>query len=280
LAIILIGVGSAAIEVLAAYQSLLRVTIPAGIIVLGLFLLILTVFGFVGVFKKSSKIFTWYLLLLLFLIIIQFGIGGGAYSYRNSIPTRIQTAWNDLSNNDKNKIQIQFSCCGYSNYTDSPGSNCWANATTNGTTSTGSGTTGLPMTTGLNATSGTTATTSAGFNGTTATSGSGVPTGRPTTTGSVTTGGITTTEAPPGKRDEEDYEEDILVRGMFELYANRTSVPGCGQEMMTTLQHQLTVVATVGIVFAVLQLAAFLCGGVLFLWLRLTKQFSQLDEEY
>jgi len=138
-----------------------------------------------------------------------------------------------------------------------------------------------------NSTSGTTATTSipatTGLNGsTTATSGSGVPTttgGLPTTTGAVTTTGAGTTGAATGKRNQGNYEE-VYVRGMFELYANRTSLPGCGQEMMTTLQHELTVVATVGIVFAVLQLAAFLCGGVLFLWLRLTKQFSQLDEEY
>jgi len=293
LAIILIGVGSAAIEVLATYQSILRVTIPAGIIVVGVFLMILTVFGFVGVFKKSSKIFTWYLLLLLFLIIIQFGIGGGAYSYRNSIPSKMRQIWDNFSNSDRNRLQTQFNCCGYTNYTDLPGSNCFTNGTnstsgnttgsTTGYFSTGStGTTGPVNTTGSTGSTGTT-----GPVNTTGSTGSTGTTGPVNTTGSTGTTGTTGTTGSTGsvttgarKREEGEGFQEFGEFTLERSAVNGTLLPGCGYKLMSSLQNQLTVVATVGIIFAVLQLAAFIFGGVLFLWLRLTKQFSQLDEEY
>jgi len=263
LSIILIAIGGGAIQALKHYSSLgLKISVPAGAITIGVFLLLITILGFVAVSKKSSKIFTWYLVLLLILIICQFGIGGGAYSWRDQIPTKVHQSWVELNNHDKNNLQYSFTCCGFDNWNDSAGSNCWLNNTqTNSTggSTTGGSTTG-PATTGP------------------------VTTGPVTTgtTGSVTTGSVTTGNET--LRDIEEDEEFQSVRGILttdqDPMPNPSSLPGCKSKLVTSLQKNLYSVATAGVVFAVIQLAAFICGVLLFMWLRLTKQFSTLEEDY
>jgi len=100
--------------------------------------------GLIGIYKKNAKLFAAYLFILFLLIICQFGVGGGAYTWRNQIPGEIQAAWRSLSDRDRNSIQQQLLCCGWWNNTDAEGSNC--NSTATGLATTGMVTTGMATT--------------------------------------------------------------------------------------------------------------------------------------
>jgi len=132
-AVLLIALGAVAVRELNAYSQLAKVSIPAGLIVLGVILLIIIILGLVGSFKKDSKVLLAYFLLLFIFIICQFGVGGGAYSYRATIPQRLDTAWGAISDLNRNNFQQSFNCCGWSNVYDQPGSIC-PNGTFNSTT--------------------------------------------------------------------------------------------------------------------------------------------------
>jgi len=90
-----------------------------------------------------------YFVLLFLFIICEFGVGGGSYALRSSIPGTLDRGWEALNDGDRNNLQNYFGCCGWANMTDSAGSNC--NTTSNHHNSTG--TTGMvatgALTTGL-----------------------------------------------------------------------------------------------------------------------------------
>jgi len=138
-AILLIVVGAVSVRELKNYSTNARVSIPSGLIVLGFLLLVIIFLGLYGSFKKNTKFLAAYFLLLLIFVICEFGVGGGSYALRGSIPEQLEKSWNDyISDVDKNNIQIAFGCCGWSNTTDSPGSNCAVppnNSTVNSTSS-------------------------------------------------------------------------------------------------------------------------------------------------
>jgi len=134
-AILLIVLGGVAVKELSAYSFFAKITIPAGLIVLGVFLLFIILLGVFGSFKKSTKLLAAYFALLFIFIICEFGVGGGSYTMKDKIPTTLQTGWASLADVNLNNIQTQWQCCGWLNPTDHPGSNCWSyNTTTNPTT--------------------------------------------------------------------------------------------------------------------------------------------------
>eukprot|EP01115_Flamella_aegyptia_P007831 TRINITY_DN3249_c0_g1_i1.p1 TRINITY_DN3249_c0_g1~~TRINITY_DN3249_c0_g1_i1.p1 ORF type:complete len:219 (+),score=81.85 TRINITY_DN3249_c0_g1_i1:93-749(+) len=132
-AILLIAFGSAALTQLKELGTVYKVTIPAGIIVIGVFMLIIPILGFVGVFQNKHQVIIAYSVILFIFVIIQFGVAGGAYSMRDQVPTKIESGWASLDPEDRNNIENRFNCCGYFNYTDAPGPTC-LEMSNNGTT--------------------------------------------------------------------------------------------------------------------------------------------------
>jgi len=131
-AVLLVALGGIGLRNLKAYESFYKTTIPAGLLTLGVILLVIIAIGLAGSWAKSTKLLLLYFLLLLLLIICEFGVGGGAYAIRGQIPTTLASQWSKLSDNDKNALQAAYNCCGWQSASDSPGSSCsnYTNSTT------------------------------------------------------------------------------------------------------------------------------------------------------
>jgi len=143
-ALLLIVLGGIAVKDLNQYSFVTKVSIPAGLIVLGFILLVIIVLGLYGSFKKSTKFLGAYFILLFVFIICEFGVGGGAYTLRSQIPTTLENSWAHLNDLDRNNLQQYFNCCGWFNATDEPGSFCiQPNATTSNSSVTSGMTTGM-----------------------------------------------------------------------------------------------------------------------------------------
>jgi len=123
-ALLLIVLGGIAVKELNQFSFVTKVSIPAGLIVLGLLLLIIIFLGLYGSFRKSTKFLAAYFILLFIFIICEFGVGGGSYALRSHIPTTLENGWAGLSDVDRNQLQYDFGCCGWFNTTDYAGSNC------------------------------------------------------------------------------------------------------------------------------------------------------------
>jgi len=148
-AILLIAIGGAAIKALSKYDFFYKNSIPSGLVVLGVFMIIVVVLGFVGMKKKHKGMLIAYLVLMLILIICEFGVGGGAIALRNDLPSTLQVTWDNSTDENRNVFQKDFVCCGWENPDDFPGSNCFIPANNTDTnTTTGGSTTGAPSTTG------------------------------------------------------------------------------------------------------------------------------------
>jgi len=132
-AILLVVLGAVAVRALQSYSELTKVSIPAGLIVLGLLLLFIIFLGLYGSFKKNTKFLAAYFVLLFIFIICEFGVGGGSYALRSQVPQRLENSWALIPDQDRNNFQNSFGCCGWSSVTDNPGSNCVSNTTTNHT---------------------------------------------------------------------------------------------------------------------------------------------------
>jgi len=287
LSVILIGVGSGGIQTLSGYDTILKVTVPAGVIVLGVFLLVSTILGLVGIYQKNGKVFAAYLFILFILIICQFGVGGGAYTWRSQIPSQIESGWRGLSDSDRNVVQQLYYCCGWWNNTDAEGSNC------NGTTiylTTSMGTTGIATTmigTTAIATTGI-ATTSIGTTAiaTTLVPTTLVPTTEIATTSIATTGIATTSIATTGiattgtpSPPAQIKRQDVIVTTGF-VPVNSTDQP-CGPLVIQSAQTALSYVGAVEVAFAVLQLVGLITGFSLAVWILIQsgkQKFNRLEE--
>lgn len=124
-ALLLIVLGSVAIKELKEYSFVMKVSIPAGLIVLGIFLLAIIALGIAGSFKKSTKLLGAYFILLFIFIICEFGVGGGAYGFRDKIPDEASASWIAIDDADRSNLQYSFTCCGWANLTDNAASNCY-----------------------------------------------------------------------------------------------------------------------------------------------------------
>jgi len=141
-ALLLVVLGAIAVRALNQYSFLTKVSVPAGLIVLGIFLLLVIFLGLYGSFKKSTKFLAAYFVLLFVFIICEFGVGGGSYAYRSQVPGTLEYSWSRLGDVDRNNLQWSFGCCGWFNITDFPGSKCnWTDhhAIINSTTGTTGG---------------------------------------------------------------------------------------------------------------------------------------------
>jgi len=144
-ALLLIVLGGIAVKELNQFSFYTKISIPAGLIVLGLLLLIIIFLGLYGSFRKSTKFLAAYFVSLFIFIICEFGVGGGSYGLRTHIPRTLENGWATLSDVDRNQLQYDFGCCGWYNTTDFAGSNCVNGSIPNNTHHTTSTSTGGSM---------------------------------------------------------------------------------------------------------------------------------------
>jgi len=93
LGVILIALGGYSLSKLKDLQSIANISIPAGLIVLGVFIIVLTVVGCVVAYKEKLVGLIFFTIFMLILLICLIGVGGGAFTYRNDSQTILATAW-------------------------------------------------------------------------------------------------------------------------------------------------------------------------------------------
>lgn len=114
---ILIGVGSYALNSTA--NQLVGQTLPSGVIVMGVFILVLAAIGACSAWKESIIGLAVYLTLLLIICIILFSIGVAIVVKKNQAGEYIQSAWYRGPADVKQSIQQNLNCCGLTNWNDS-----------------------------------------------------------------------------------------------------------------------------------------------------------------
>jgi len=246
-ALLLIVLGGVAVKRLGEYSTYVRITIPAGLIVLGVILLFIIMLGVFGSFKKSTKLLAAYFVLLFVFIICEFGVGGGSYTLRNQIPSKLHDTWGTLNDQDKVQQQQYWNCCGWANPDDHPGTNCAQPVNTTTTTSTSTSTTAFI-----------TGSTGAGLTG----------------TGSSGTGSST----PSSRRSYSEYRQTPTPTPASNNVTVFSNV-GCEQQVVDFFQSELYAVGTAGIVFATLQLVALISSIVVFAFIKVEQRRSQ-DERF
>jgi len=128
-AILLIALGGAALSALNSVSTLIKASIPAGLIVMGVFLLILAIVGIVGAVRESTLILAIYFGFLALIVICEFAIGIAAYSQKDNIAAKATDAWYALTDAERVQLQNTFECCGWANITDMDGGNCYCAST-------------------------------------------------------------------------------------------------------------------------------------------------------
>jgi len=100
----------------------INVGLSSGLIVLGVFILVLTVVGSVVAYKEQLVGLIVYTVIMLILLICLIGVGGAAFSYRGQSDTVLEKAWNTTTPPVRSKLEKFFDCCGW-------GGENYANAT-------------------------------------------------------------------------------------------------------------------------------------------------------
>jgi len=143
LGVILIALGGYVLSQLDNLTELTSISLPSGLIVLGVFIIILTVIGCVVAYKEKLVGLIFFTIFMLILLVCLIGVGGGAFAYRNKAATPLSQAWGGASDQQRNFVQNYFTsqdaagvvvpCCGWTrngnNVPLQPGSHCVINAT-------------------------------------------------------------------------------------------------------------------------------------------------------
>lgn len=114
---ILCGVGAYALQTKAG--SLAGETLPTGIIVLGVFIILVSFLGCLSAFRESRCLLGLYFTFLLIFVIILMAIGVGVYAKKDSASVYMSEGWCEASKSVQADIQTYFQCCGLYSYNDS-----------------------------------------------------------------------------------------------------------------------------------------------------------------
>lgn len=116
LGVVLIAIGGYALKELQSIKGLLDVTLPAGLVVLGVFIVVLTIVGCAVAYKERLVGLIFYTIVMLLLLICLIGVGGGAFTYREKTPELLKTAWmNPVSATTpvRRYFEDAYTCCGW-----------------------------------------------------------------------------------------------------------------------------------------------------------------------
>lgn len=115
-ACVCIGVGAVALN--SRVGVLTGVTLPAGLIVIGVFIMILSFFGCFGAWMEKKVVLGIYFACLCILTIILLSVGIAVYVKKDEANTYIEQGWKSASDDIKDVLQHEFQCCGYYTYAD------------------------------------------------------------------------------------------------------------------------------------------------------------------
>jgi hypothetical protein len=121
-ACVLIGVGSYALN--NQVGAIAGSTIPTGLIVLGVFILILALLGAFSAWRESRALLGIYFLFLLIFTIILFAVGIAVYVEKDNAGDLITTAWMDSGPDVQMSLQNAYTCCGLAAWNVSSPGNC------------------------------------------------------------------------------------------------------------------------------------------------------------
>jgi len=115
-AVVLLSVGAYTLN--NPVGALSGVTLPAGLIVLGVFILLVSILGGASAWFESRGVLGVYFALLLLFTILLLGVGSAVYAKRNDVDSYIHSGWQGAGVDLRNSLQIAFSCCGLDSYND------------------------------------------------------------------------------------------------------------------------------------------------------------------
>lgn len=103
------------------FNGLTSTTLASGIIVIGVFVMVIALLGAWGAMVENKVLLYIYFALLIFFALVEFSVGIAAYVRKDTLPDIASAAWTQLYNTDRNAIddfEKSFQCCGWNNITD------------------------------------------------------------------------------------------------------------------------------------------------------------------
>jgi len=116
---VLMSVGSYAIN--NQIGALAGSTIPTGLIVLGVFIMLLAMLGAMSAWRESRAFLGIYFFFLLLFTIILFAVGIAVYVKRDDAQSLIREAWMDSPPDVRASMQNYVECCGLDTFNDTNG---------------------------------------------------------------------------------------------------------------------------------------------------------------
>jgi len=123
LGLLLVILGGVTLTKLKGVSKVLDISLPSGLIVLGVFFMVLTIVGCYTSYRERLGGLAIYTVLMLILLICLVGVGVGIFQYRENVIDKLGDAWKKSSDGTRNATQDYFHCCGWTNHT-LPGTNC------------------------------------------------------------------------------------------------------------------------------------------------------------
>jgi hypothetical protein len=114
---VLMSVGSYALN--NQVGALAGQTIPTGLIVLGVFIMLLALVGGMAAWRESRVFLGCYFVFLLLFTIILFAVGIAVYVKKNDSASLITTAWNGSPPDVRQSLSAYVGCCGLLVFNDS-----------------------------------------------------------------------------------------------------------------------------------------------------------------
>lgn len=114
---VLMGVGSYALN--NQIGALTGATIPTGLIVLGVFIMLLAMLGAMSAWRENRAFLGIYFFFLLIFTIILFAVGIAVYVKKDDAQSLLNTAWVDSPNDVRASLQAYVECCGLYRFNDS-----------------------------------------------------------------------------------------------------------------------------------------------------------------
>ena len=98
-------------------------SLPTGIIVIGVFMMLVSLFGCLGAHRESRLLLGIYAVIVSILVICQIATGIAIYAQQSQIPVMLTVAW-DISNNWQKVTLVQdvLLCCGLNVFNATTGS--------------------------------------------------------------------------------------------------------------------------------------------------------------
>jgi len=115
-AIILIAIGGYVVQ--STIADITTKGVPAGIIVMGIFLLFISVLGCIAAGKENKRLLGWYAIALFLILLIQIILAIVLLTNGNKAESWVSDGWYNASAATQADLMNTFSCCGLNNVND------------------------------------------------------------------------------------------------------------------------------------------------------------------